>query len=453
MSQPLSDIANVQISTSGGSLSLPGFGVPMILGAYLKAWAERIRFYTDLPGVAVDFATTDPEYLAAAQIFGQTPHPAKIAIGRGTRKPTQVFKIYVPADGALPQVATKHALTIAGVEVSFTSDATPTQAEVATGLTAAINVGTATHGLTAVKDVGDAFITVTKGTVGAWTRVALPDVAPAVHLCTLESTVVDPGVEADLNEIAAENGGFYALAGFAFPSSAVSVRLAEWAKANERLNLVDSFDTAIPGVADAGATDVAHVLKVAAYSRTSLWYHPDAGAFLSAAVAGRCLPFDAGSETWGLKTLDGVASTNFTATQIANMVAKNANWFNEIAGRNVTSPTSGKVSANEWIDTVRARDSMKIDMQAAIFARLSDPTVKKIPYTDKGATVVAAEVASTLKDYEDRGFLVPGSSDVVVPAVSAQTTQNRAARNFAGISFTGKIAGAIHTLTVTGVLV
>lgn len=44
--------------------------------------AVRTKSYASLTAVAVDFATTDPEYLAAVDFFAQNPHPATMKIGR-----------------------------------------------------------------------------------------------------------------------------------------------------------------------------------------------------------------------------------------------------------------------------------------------------------------------------------------------------------------------------------
>jgi hypothetical protein len=44
--------------------------------------AVRTKSYTSLSAVAVDFATTDPEYLAASDFFAQNPHPTYLKIGR-----------------------------------------------------------------------------------------------------------------------------------------------------------------------------------------------------------------------------------------------------------------------------------------------------------------------------------------------------------------------------------
>ena len=43
---------------------------------------RRTKEYTNLASVAVDFAVTDPEYIAAAAVFGQSPNPGTLKIGR-----------------------------------------------------------------------------------------------------------------------------------------------------------------------------------------------------------------------------------------------------------------------------------------------------------------------------------------------------------------------------------
>ena len=89
---PLSDIFEVVVRTSSPGLSAPGFGKPLVLGAYGKGWAERYREYTGMSGVGADFAASEPEYKAAAAIFAQDPHPQRLAIGRGTLPPRSLSR-------------------------------------------------------------------------------------------------------------------------------------------------------------------------------------------------------------------------------------------------------------------------------------------------------------------------------------------------------------------------
>lgn len=77
----LSQIIDIQISRQTKGVSQVGFGTPMILGSSNKMGNDLIRTYQDMTGVAADFASTDPEYLAALAIFSQQQFPPMIRIG------------------------------------------------------------------------------------------------------------------------------------------------------------------------------------------------------------------------------------------------------------------------------------------------------------------------------------------------------------------------------------
>lgn len=434
----LSDIANISVSTSGGGLSLPGFGTPLILGGYAKAWPERVRSYGDLTDFAVDFAVGTPEYLAAQALFGQNPRPTIVKVGRGTLKPTQKWTI-------TPNVATQaiqtYRVKIAGVAYDFVSDATPSAAEVVTGLIAVINAATGTHGLTAS---GTTTLVLT-GALGAWQEVEVGD----VNLLSLEQDHADPGVATDLAAIQLETADWYGLLTL-WNSKAVILAAAAWAEANEKLYVAQTQDTPCIAVAEGGATDVMKSAKTAAYARTTLWYDHSNKPALDSGLVGRMFPEDAGSETWAHKTIAGAPARTYTGTHLANLKAKYGNWYYSVAGVNETSSDSGKVSANEWIDVIRGRDALKVDMQGRIFDRIR--TAKKIAYTDGGATIIQGEIKASLEAFETRGFIAPGSSAVTVPKVATQSSTDRGNRYFPGITFTGTLAGAIHKLSIAGVL-
>lgn len=454
---PLSDLANVQVSTSGAGLTLPGFGTPMILGAFGKTWPERYRTYSSLVGgVDADFAVGTPEYLAAQALFAQNPAPSQVVIGRGTRKPTQVFKITVPA--VLDQVVTKFVITVDGVDYTFTSDATPTQAEVCDGMSTAMN---AVPGLTMAEDGGKTYFTLT-GVAGAWHRVYVHENAPGVTILGIEETTADPGgtgTAADLGEIATAGGGSGA-AWYApiliFKSKAIVSAAAAWVEAAKLLLIVASQESAIPGTAQAGATDVAATLQTAAYMRTHVLWEPDNGIFADAGLLGACLPLQPGTETWANKTPAGVPARNFTGTMLANLAAKNAGWVYSVAGRNLTE--QGKTAGGEWIDQVRGIDALTVDMQGRIVLAIAN--AKKIPYTDRGAAVLESAMRASLTSFEpggtnadkEAGLLAEGSSDVTMPKVSAQNQNDRSNRYFPGAKFTGNLSGAIHKIQINGTL-
>jgi hypothetical protein len=75
---------------------------------------SRLRSYTGLDGVAVDFGSTTPEYLAAVLWFEQNPQPANLNIGRWvqTAAPGQLF--CAPLSLAAQAIATWDAVTTPG---------------------------------------------------------------------------------------------------------------------------------------------------------------------------------------------------------------------------------------------------------------------------------------------------------------------------------------------------
>jgi hypothetical protein len=431
---PASDVVDVQIIAQTGGLSVPGFGTPLILGGYSKTYPERVRFYSDLPSVAADFAAGTPEYLAAQAIFAQNPHPTRLAVGRCALPPTQRWTVTPVVTN---QAVTTYKVWIGGVAYSFTSDATPTAAEVVTGLTAAVNAATATHGLTAS---GVATLVLT-GAAGAWQSVKVDD----VNLLRIVQDHADPGIAIDLAAIVLETSDWYALVN-PWNSTAEVLAIAAWAEANGKFFLAETQETEVIDTADATANDVAHQLKALAYRHTACVYDPDNSAFLDAGMLGACLPLDPGSETWALKTIAGVPARNHTATQLANLRAKNCGWYYTIFGRNVTQ--QGKTADAEFIDTIRFIDWQTIDIQSRVFLAMAN--AKKIPYTDAGATIIQGQVIASLEAGETVGGLVPGSSVVTVLKVSAQNPIDRANREMGGVEFTAGLQGAAHLARIRG---
>lgn len=92
MSQGLavSDVVNVNISLAPVAAPTRNFGAGLAIGATdVIDVTERIRSYSNLAGVAADFSSSDPEYLAAARHFGQVPQPSIYYIGRWARTATR----------------------------------------------------------------------------------------------------------------------------------------------------------------------------------------------------------------------------------------------------------------------------------------------------------------------------------------------------------------------------
>lgn len=443
---PLSDIANVTISLQTGGLSQTGFGTGMILGYSMTGWVERSRTYSSIAGVAADFAATTPEYKAANAYFAQIPHPEQLIIGRGTLKPTMIFKLTV----ASVVNSQKYSVVLNGTQYDVTSDASATNDEIIILLQAALAAPATAAGFTAA--IGGAgpstYLTLTGNAVGNWASIYPTDPA----LLTLLQTTTNPGIATDLDAIVVENDQWYALITL-YNSSACVLAAAAWTESKTKLFGVQVCDSECATVAAGIATDISKALQTAAYFRTFDVYHPDNGQFIDAAMFGRLLPYVPGSETWRGKTLGGISamSTNgsykLTETWRANLIAKNAGYYYSNAGRNITA--EGKVAAGEWIDTIRGRDRLQARIQEAVALVVLNSD--KVPYTDSGIGKIDNAIRGCLRLSVGDGFLTDAYT-VTVPTADSQTLIDKAARILRGYSFVAPIQGAIHVAYITGVL-
>ncbi len=442
----LSDIVSITISANSPGVTQAGFGKPLILSAN-AAWVERTRTYTDLAGVLVDFAATTPEYLGAAVIFAQSPCPEAIMIGKCTLKPTQVFTIGVTT----VENNKAYNVYVNGTLVTYTSDGSATNDEIATGLALAIDGAQATHTGAATGSALSKVCTVTADAAGNWMSLSLPLVdTTMVGYLSLTQSHVDPGAATDLANILAEDDSWYVILS-AYNSPAMVNAIADWANSNSKLYLADLQGSACETHVLSGATDEAAVLKSDAAGYAAGFYHRDNGAFLAYGVAGRCLPLTAGSENWKFKTITGVPVCQFTATQRANLKAKYCNYYYSTNGKSIT--TEGQVGSGQWIDTVRFLDWFKARTSEAIFARQVGSD-EKIPMDDDGIAIIENEVRGVIKEGITAGGISKSPKPIVTAPLAADiSAANKLIRNLPGVKFTFTLSGAINKVTVTGTAV
>lgn len=113
---PLRDFVNINIALDSIGIARAGFGLPLILSAN-ASFPERLRFYSDIPGLAVDWPTDSPEYLAGSLMFSQGNRPLQIAIGRSVNKPTQQYAIAITNLIA----STKYQMRVRGQNITDTT--------------------------------------------------------------------------------------------------------------------------------------------------------------------------------------------------------------------------------------------------------------------------------------------------------------------------------------------
>jgi len=129
---------SVTITKETATVSRVGFGTPAIL-TYHTRFPEVYRLYGSLTEMTDDnFTVDDLAYKMAAVMFAQSPRPEQIVVGRRATAPLRDVKLTPRAN---PLASTAYWVKINGVLFSFTTDATPTVAEITAGLVALIDAG------------------------------------------------------------------------------------------------------------------------------------------------------------------------------------------------------------------------------------------------------------------------------------------------------------------------
>lgn len=439
----LSDIVTISLTTESAKVEQAGFGVPMILAPETVAgFTERVRFYTTLAGVVTDYATTTATYKMASAIFAQSPRPPKIAVGRVANQPTQRFAVTPVATNS-----TVYNMRINGTLVTYTSDASATVTEIIAGLKAAIDA--LSLGITVSDQT--TYMRILANTPAAFFSVESLDVAKIGVKQDHGDGTYEALIKADIAAIFLEDPSPYAML-FGFNSKECVDAIADEAEARKKLFIAQTQESDVIRLSFASDTGGSETIAGAlnpGFFRTALIYHPQTDAFADAALAGRCLPLDPGSETWAFKTLAGVSPVALTATHRTNALAKSCNTYETIAGVAITE--EGKVSGNEFIDIIRFRDWLEARMSEEIFGALA--RAKKIPFTDAGIAVIEGIIRARLQAGIDVGGLSNDPAPTVfVPKAVNVSTNDRALRRLTGVTFEARLAGAIQAITIQGTL-
>jgi len=438
----LDDIVNVIITTQTTPISQVGFGTPLIM-SYHTNFAERARVYsasTALSSMIDDgFATTDPAYLCAQAILSQDPRVQNIVVGREAN--TQKKKIKITPTATL-EALTDYIVYVNGKEAKYTTDSTPTVAEITAGLKTVIDA--LSENVTTTDNTTD--LDIEANTVADWFTLKIQ----LRRLLTREDNTPDgSGGDTFADDLAAvidENDDWYTLH-ITNHSKAVITAAAAEIETKKKLLVTNSGDDDITTTA---TDDVASTLQDSSYARTALMFHPEPYKFAGAAWAGGLLPKDPGSVTWKFKRLSGVPIYTVSATEISNIEGKDCNYYTDV-GLPLGITQQGVTSAGEFIDITRGTDWLRQRLQERIFSQLANQD--KIPYTDIGVGVIEAEVRAQLREGIANDFLAATPEPVVtVPLVADISTVDKANRFLPDVNFEATLAGAIHSVQINGVI-
>lgn len=421
----LDSIVNVQISRSTAAVTQAGFGIPLILGP--KGFDGEVREYSSLSAMAEDYAASDAEYIMAQKLFAQSPRIQKVKTALAS---TPVAQVVTVTPDVSNQEVFEYVVTIDGTKYAFEGDADPTEAEIVAGLTALINAD------------ADAKVTAS----GSTTLILTADNAGEPFTYSvgsrLSATLTTPskGIAEDIAAVIDIDPDWYFLLTTAKDDTTVKVA-ANTIETMRRMYLFLNDDA---DVRTNATDDLVSELKAQSLFRTGVFYSGTAADRGDAGFVGKNAPFDPGSETWALKTISGVTVDAWTDSEKGYLDDKNANYYVQIAGVNVTR--NGKVVGGEYIDVIRFIDWLQARMQERIFTALVNS--RKIPFTDAGIAVIESCMREVLEAGIRAGGIVEYT--VTVPRAADISSADKAARNLTGLSFTATLAGAIHAVTITG---
>lgn len=263
----------------------------------------------------------------------------------------------------------------------------------------------------------------------------------------------DANLTASMNAIEAEDPDFY---GFVHGSRAEAdiLELAAWTESNGRhLYGAQTEDAAVTAET---AGNVLEDLEGQAYRRTHLTFHdPNTEDYFDAAWSARGLIADLdvrnGQITWANKTLSGISAANvsgsytLTGAQRSYIHGLNGNTYERRMGRNITR--NGTLADGEFIDVQVGIDWLDNRMTEDVFAAIAG-TATRIPMSQAGINTIELIVRKRLQLAVDNGILLDYS--VEVPTFEEVSTSDRATRLLRNVSFSGTIAGAIHTVQMEG---
>lgn len=257
----------------------------------------------------------------------------------------------------------------------------------------------------------------------------------------------DANLTATMNAIEADDPDFY---GFVHGTrtEADLLELAAWTESNGRhLYGAQSGDAAITAQT---AGNVLEDLQAQAYRRTFLAFHaPATEDYFDARWMARGLIADLdtrkGQITWANKTLAGAAFDALTGGERSYIHGLDGNTYERRMAKNITR--NGTLIDGEFIDVQVGIDWLDNRMTEDVFAAITG-TPTRIEMSQAGLDAIELVVRKRLQLAVDNGILL--SYDVSVPTFEEVSTSDRAARLLRNVSFSGVIAGAIHTAQLEG---
>ena len=244
-------------------------------------------------------------------------------------------------------------------------------------------------------------------------------VSPASD-ATVAVTTANYGVADDWAVMATENTDWYH--GVLGSKTAAELLLSEeWFRGDDRhmLGLQSSDSDILTSV----TTDVFSKLKArGSYRVYGVQHHIDAEGVVEA-WAGDVLTDPAGAVSWPWKPLTGLTGRVLTASEAANLRAKEGSFLETFAARSQSIMNGGYSFAGRPIDIARALDTLRSNIEIAITDLFVGSRI--VPYSKQGQSAIEGVIWNEISNAVAAGYavdgtftiafddIVPGSADAV----------------------------------------
>lgn len=438
MSEELDNRIQINVSIADAFLTRAGFGILAVVHEHQQSGLERVQTYSSLSGSRADFPAYTPVGKWATFHFGQ-----QSAIGGAV---PEKLKVIEREDGESMTEALDAAIL---VDADFYAVGTPSKvpADIQAGAAWALANNRFFGYSTSESDA------ITSADTDSFSVIQALSNNRALGLYT-----ADAGGEFVIDSVTVASTTATAdLTTFDSVPMKVGDKVGIWTSAVPELNAVWTVETI--GTLEFTFTVPSGTSSDA--SESDAWFNYN---LLEAALFGKMLPQDAGARTWDIQnlvgvTVDGAAGTTsikLTATAQGFLGGKNANWFANMGGINVTSGLKsngfgGKMAAGRYADVQRGADWLQSNLQIDLATLLINES-GELGFDADDFQKVQTTIETRLNIGIDNKFLTLFTSgtlagqpfEVIMPALGTIPPEDKTARLLAGITAAANIRGKIQ---------
>lgn len=440
-------LTNISISLQTSGITATGFGTIMFASTH-RYTKERIKSYTDITSVGVDFPTDSEAYIAAQQMFSVTPKPALIKLGR--READLDITVAVGSTGATLTFEASDGTTDYSLPISITGQVD--EDAVATAIAAAIE-GDGSIGPLVVASATNNVVTIspTTPTDSFWVSDLSTELSQAF---SSEETATDMIAAFDLID-----PDWYFLTAADHTQSFVTAASAA-IEAQDRMYFMSSQEAAaLTAYNESTSTDVLASLRQNARLRSKgLFYHEADTVFPECRFVAYNAGFSAGSVSWenlqlGLGSSRNPSTNNLlTTTEKGNVKDRASALIDPIGGINILRFSGEVANGTNRISTVRGRDAMSSDLNVAITNLLINQQGSKLSYRDSDIARILNTVKSVLNKYVTLNFINDNYETTFLLSDQVPLADKQANVYQSG-SFRAELSGEIDEISITGTLV